>query len=178
MNDIKYPKLKIISEQNRGVEFILKKKRYTCGRKELNDIVFDDSSVSSNHCELLKNESTYIISDTGSTNGTTVNDVLIDKMELKNNDIVKVGSVELLYDGEKSEVSDKKSVQRASAGLEFDSQDHDASLIYKMKNISPFAGKSNSNSRLYQTAITTIIVLLGLVVLGLLVWLFSTFYYQ
>jgi pSer/pThr/pTyr-binding forkhead associated (FHA) protein len=174
MNEKKYPKLTIISSQNRGTVFVLKKKRYSCGRSELNDIVFDDSSVSSSHCELLKNDNSYIIRDVGSANGTIVNDVLIDERELKNNDIVNVGRMELLYD---AEISEETSVLGVNTGIDPDLYNNKTSLIDEMKNISPFADKNGYN-RLLQIGIMTVIVLLALVVLGLLVWLFTIFYYQ
>jgi pSer/pThr/pTyr-binding forkhead associated (FHA) protein len=175
MNDIKYPKLKIISAQNRGAVFVLKKKRYTCGRSESNDIVFDDSSLSSSHCELLKNGSTYIIRDTNSTNGTVVNEVPINEKELKNNDIVKMGGVELLYD---SEICEEMSVPKISPALNIDLHDHDVSPINEMRNISPFAEKGKRINKVYQTAIRTVIALLALTVIFLLIWLFSIFYHQ
>ena len=114
MNDIKHPQLKIVSELNKGTVFILSEEKYTCGRSELNDIIFTDSSVSSKHCELLKNGNTYIIRDISSANGTIVNNAPIEERELKNNDLVNIGGVELLYDGGIIEEKNGKKSKKAN----------------------------------------------------------------
>ena len=179
MNNIKYPKLKIISEQNRGTVFDLKKKRYTCGRNNSNDIVFSDASISSNHCELLKDKDSYIVRDIESANGTSVNDVLIDEKVLKNNDIITIGGVKLLFDAEISEgVIEGKEVGRIRSGINPDLFDNETPFVNEMKNISPFAGNRKSKSKMPQIVIMTIIVLLALTVIGLLIWLFYMFYSQ
>jgi hypothetical protein len=178
MNEIKYPILKIISAKNRGTVFVLKKKRYTCGRSESNDIVLSDSSTSSNHCELLKSGGTYTIHDTDSANGTSVNDILVDEKALINNDIIKLGSVELLYDADIGEdISEGKSTVGARTGINLNLYDNETSSVNEMKNISPFAVKSSKNkNKMPQFIITTIIVSLALTVVGLLIWLLVIFY--
>jgi ABC-type multidrug transport system ATPase subunit len=47
------------------------------GREPSCDIVLNDRSVSSRHCEIRKNGNQYIIKDLGSTNGTLVNGKLL-----------------------------------------------------------------------------------------------------
>ena len=97
MSNIKYPKLKIISEPNKGAVFVLKKRKYSCGRSELNDIVLDDVAISAKHCELLQDNDKYLVRDAGSTNGTMVNNVLIgEEQNLKNSDIIISSRIVLL----------------------------------------------------------------------------------
>jgi pSer/pThr/pTyr-binding forkhead associated (FHA) protein len=181
MNDITYPKLTVISGDSSGTVFVLKKKGYSCGRSESNDFVLNDSSVSSDHCELIKSGNSYILRDKGSTNGTIINGTKVDEILLKNNDIVKLGVIELLYDGEIiEEIKDEKKDEKkepatgTKAGANLDLRNHEASRINEMKNISPFSETGKVSKKLYSLAIKTLIIVLVLVVIGLLVFLFTS----
>jgi diguanylate cyclase (GGDEF)-like protein len=61
------------------------------GRSSKSDIQIDQESVSRNHAKIVNSGKTIIIRDLGSTNGTYVNDELIDEYVLRDRDLVKIG---------------------------------------------------------------------------------------
>jgi diguanylate cyclase (GGDEF)-like protein len=61
------------------------------GRSSKCDVQVDQESVSRNHCRVSFNGKHYTIRDLGSTNGTYVNDELIDEVNLRDGDQIKVG---------------------------------------------------------------------------------------
>ena len=87
------PKLIVLSEKMRGKSFELIKDIHTAGRSDERDICIKDPTISSHHCDFIKTESTYILRDNESTNGTRVNNVQVtdEDYELKNSDIIQLG---------------------------------------------------------------------------------------
>ena len=75
--------------------------RLSIGRTKENDIVIDDASVSKVHAAMTINAAGRLaIADTGSTNGTFVNDARIaygKAVGIVNGDVVKFGSVEVAF---------------------------------------------------------------------------------
>ncbi|MBX3272080.1 MAG: diguanylate cyclase [Sandaracinaceae bacterium] len=61
------------------------------GRSSKCDVQLDQESVSRNHARIRRQRTHYVISDLGSTNGTYVNDELVDEVVLRDGDQVKVG---------------------------------------------------------------------------------------
>jgi len=148
------PKLIILSEQLRGKSFELTKDLYTVGRIEERDICIKDPTVSTYHCDFVKNNTTYIIRDNHSTNGTRVNNVPITEQDLQNSDILQIGGVEILYDCDDKSVT---TVMRTQTGINLENTDL-GSTVSKMDNFSPFNKEKKSNQ-------TTHKIMLGLVVL-------------
>ncbi|MBO4287825.1 MAG: FHA domain-containing protein [Kiritimatiellae bacterium] len=70
------------------------------GRREGNDWVLSDGSVSSAHCEIEIRDGNFILRDLGSTNGSRVNNEPISEQMLYRNDILQLGDVKLMIDGE------------------------------------------------------------------------------
>jgi diguanylate cyclase (GGDEF)-like protein len=67
------------------------------GRSSKCDVQIDQESVSRNHCRVSFNGKTYSMRDLGSTNGTYVNDELIDEINLRDGDQIKVGRTILKF---------------------------------------------------------------------------------
>ena len=61
------------------------------GRSSKSDIQVDQESVSRNHAKIISTGKTMILRDLGSTNGTYVNDELIDEYVLRDGDFIKIG---------------------------------------------------------------------------------------
>lgn len=61
------------------------------GRSSKCDVQLDQESVSRNHARISRSRSSYSIRDLGSTNGTYVNDDLVDEVVLRDGDQIKVG---------------------------------------------------------------------------------------
>ena len=96
------PKLFILSDQMRGASFSLSQDKYTVGRADDCDVCISAPTVSGHHCTLVKlDDGSYAIEDLGSTNGSKVNDQVLqpgNSVKLNNGDIIQVGSVEILFD--------------------------------------------------------------------------------
>ncbi|QYJ14669.1 hypothetical protein Rxycam_00471 [Rubrobacter xylanophilus DSM 9941] len=63
----------------------------TVGRHPESDIFLDDVTVSRKHAEILRSEGGYRIRDVGSLNGTYVNRVRVDAVDLRNGDEIQIG---------------------------------------------------------------------------------------
>ncbi|MCB9596270.1 MAG: GGDEF domain-containing protein [Sandaracinaceae bacterium] len=61
------------------------------GRSSKCDVQLDQESVSRNHARIQRHRNNYVIADLGSTNGTYVNDELVDEVVLRDGDQLKVG---------------------------------------------------------------------------------------
>ncbi len=68
------------------------------GRGNENKIVIKDPYISKNHLKIVEDEGNYYLEDLNSANGTYLNgDKIMDVVELKNGDRIRVGQVEFLY---------------------------------------------------------------------------------
>ena len=63
----------------------------TVGRGQESNIFLDDVTVSRKHAEIVHAEGGYRIRDVGSLNGTYVNRVRVDAVDLRNGDEIQVG---------------------------------------------------------------------------------------
>ena len=63
----------------------------TVGRSPESDIFLDDVTVSRKHAQIIRGERGYRIRDIGSLNGTYVNRVRVDAVDLRNGDEIQVG---------------------------------------------------------------------------------------
>jgi hypothetical protein len=84
-----------------GEEFDLDSRPLTVGRGTQNDVSIDgDEFASARHVRVEPRRDGVWVSDIGSTNGTYVNGVRIDRpRKLARGDVVRVGETELRYDG-------------------------------------------------------------------------------
>ena len=83
-----------------GSEFSLDSSAVTIGRAEQNDVVIDgDEFASARHARVEPRRDGVWVQDLGSTNGTFVNGVQIDRpRKLVNGDVVRAGETELRYE--------------------------------------------------------------------------------
>lgn len=83
-----------------GAIFPLQPGVNTIGRWQSNSIVLADDRVSSSHARIDVYGDSAVLTDVGSTNGTLVNDVMIQApVVLRPGDTIQVGSTTLVYDG-------------------------------------------------------------------------------
>ena len=79
-----------------GTDYKLYVGRQLIGRRASNDIVLQQPGVSEDHAIILYRDDKLVIQDNLSTNGTYVNGKSIEeRTELLNDDIIKVGTIEL-----------------------------------------------------------------------------------
>ncbi len=79
-----------------GMTFILSNGVTTVGRHPESDIFLDDVTVSRHHCRLSAVGDELTIEDSGSTNGTYVNDDRIDSAKLEPGDELLIGRFHLI----------------------------------------------------------------------------------
>jgi diguanylate cyclase (GGDEF)-like protein len=83
--------LVVIYGTDLGRKFNLDQPALTIGRSSKSDVQVDQESVSRSHAKILNTGKTIILRDLGSTNGTYVNDELIDEYVLRDGDFIKIG---------------------------------------------------------------------------------------
>ena len=74
-----------------GMTFLLREGNTTVGRHPESDIFLNDVTVSRHHCRFVTTLDSLTVEDSGSTNGTYVNDDRVDKAVLEAGDEVLVG---------------------------------------------------------------------------------------
>ena len=75
-----------------GRKYELNQPEILIGRSSKSDIQVDQESISRSHAKIVNDAGRMAIQDQGSTNGTYVNDTLIDgEYALRNGDLIKIG---------------------------------------------------------------------------------------
>lgn len=67
------------------------------GRRATNHIVIDNPGVSNIHARVFFKNDHFYIEDLGSTNGTFVNEKLVNTHRLKDEDVIAIGKHELVF---------------------------------------------------------------------------------
>jgi pSer/pThr/pTyr-binding forkhead associated (FHA) protein len=89
--------LQIESGELGGRRFEISEQPLTIGRGADNQIVLNDTAISTNHCHLVQEGEVCRLVDLDSTNGTLLNDSPVTDSELRNGDIIILGSVILSF---------------------------------------------------------------------------------
>jgi pSer/pThr/pTyr-binding forkhead associated (FHA) protein len=153
--------LKIVSGTRAGEQISLNQPVLRIGRREGNDLIISDPSISGSHCEIEKNASGYTLRDLGSTNGTRVNGETVAVSGLFRNDVIHVGDVSVIIDGDdisQTRGGDTQKISRTSIVIPA----HQPTSIKAPTDL--FSKKSNSNK-----VWIAIIAFLSLVIAVLLV---------
>jgi pSer/pThr/pTyr-binding forkhead associated (FHA) protein len=93
-----------MSSTVKGKKFELAEGETHIGRQSQNQIPIDDASISGRHCSVVREDRRYTLVDLGSTNGTRLNGASVSRVALKPKDIIQVGGIELMFDGQDVEV--------------------------------------------------------------------------
>jgi hypothetical protein len=81
----------------KGARFSIAEASATVGRSTESVIFLDDVTVSRKHAVFTKSQRGYIFSDSGSLNGSYVNNVLVSEKVLVSGDEVQIGKFHLLF---------------------------------------------------------------------------------
>jgi pSer/pThr/pTyr-binding forkhead associated (FHA) protein/pimeloyl-ACP methyl ester carboxylesterase len=95
--DRHYGKLILINPNGPVQEYVLAKCKVTMGRLITNDIVLNDVRVSRTHAMLECGPNGVVLVDMGSSNGSRLNGLPVDRATLKPGDTISLGSQQLKY---------------------------------------------------------------------------------
>lgn len=126
------------------------------GRQKQNEIPIDDASISGRHCSILREDRRFTLIDLGSTNGTRLNGASVSRVGLKPKDIIQVGSVELMFDGQDVEVTATES----SSTAKIEAMAEPVHIPASFHTASPFGNRRDSRK-------PWVILTIGLIVLVL-----------
>ena len=164
------PKLTILFEKMRGLVFELDKEQLSVGRKEGMDICIKESSLSSHHCDFIRQEDgSYLLRDNESTNGTRVNNIPITEQILKNSDIIQLGSVEILYDS--NDNAQSGTISRTHT-IDLNSTEMNLAGVRELSNLSPFAQAQRAKQKKVNNLIKLLISIAGLLLAAGVVYFF------
>jgi pSer/pThr/pTyr-binding forkhead associated (FHA) protein len=91
-------KLILIDADGPELEYELSKSSITLGRAMTNDIILDDNRISRSHARLDCSRQGCELVDLGSSNGTRLNGMRVDKAWLRPGDLISLGSLELRFE--------------------------------------------------------------------------------
>jgi two-component system cell cycle response regulator len=88
--------LVVLAGVSAGEMFKLQAEKTVVGRGPTVGVRLNDEGVSREHCQFMREGEKVIVADLGSTNGTFVNGIKIDRKELADGDKIMVGSTTIL----------------------------------------------------------------------------------
>jgi DNA-binding NtrC family response regulator len=89
--------LVVVEGPSRGKKIALNKNLIKVGKRESNDFVVIDKTVSRNHFEIEYQSDSFLLKDLGSTNGTYLNGSKVKEAYLLPGDIIKVGNTTIEF---------------------------------------------------------------------------------
>jgi pSer/pThr/pTyr-binding forkhead associated (FHA) protein len=95
--------LMVRSGPQAGERFVLSSSITKLGRHPDSDISLDDVSVSRRHAEISRQGDEYVLRDSGSLNGTYVNQKPVESTVLQQGDEIQIGRFRLIYLGPSNE---------------------------------------------------------------------------
>ncbi len=87
----------VLNTSSKGKKLDLNQPVTHIGKKESNDLLLDEKTVSRNHVEIHQQENSYLLKDLESTNGTYINDIRVKEAYLSPGDIIRVGTVRVEF---------------------------------------------------------------------------------
>lgn len=90
-------KLILSLDDNFISEYLLDKARTSIGRRPSNDIHIDNLAVSAEHAAIVQVGEDFYMEDLASTNGTIVNDAIVERHLLQHADLIEIGKYKLKF---------------------------------------------------------------------------------
>jgi hypothetical protein len=82
---------------SRGARFLITSEGVTIGRAPASDIFLDDVTVSRTHATIKREDGSFIFTDSGSLNGSYINNQQSSTHRLKNGDEIQIGKFHMLF---------------------------------------------------------------------------------
>jgi hypothetical protein len=161
------PRLVAQSPEFAGSTFDLAGPELTVGRLPDNQIPIEHASISGHHAVLKLAGLDYVITDLESTNGTRINGERVTEQQLRRNDILRLGNIELLYDSEHAPPGQPMPTPSERVDLgECASRGRPANFV----NASPIVKRKRGAPSKMWTLIISLLAVLALGALGYFVW--------
>ncbi|MBI2066645.1 MAG: sigma 54-dependent Fis family transcriptional regulator [Deltaproteobacteria bacterium] len=87
----------IVEGPGKGKKLALTQPRIRIGKRETNEFMVEDTTVSRNHLEILQADDSYLLKDLNSTNGTYINDIRVKEAYLAPGDIIRIGNTRIEF---------------------------------------------------------------------------------
>ena len=84
---------------NKGSRFLITADGVIIGRSSQSSIFLDDITVSRTHATIVKKDKSFVLKDSGSLNGTYINNISVNEHTLVSGDEFQIGKDHLLYIG-------------------------------------------------------------------------------
>ncbi len=149
----------------------LKAETTSVGRVEDNVFQIPEPSVSSHHCEVLLRGNDVVVRDLNSTNGTYINGQKVTESPIKPGQILRLGQVEMRLETDTPVAGPPKKLDQTMVmqrGVSLTELETGARGGFDTKG----AGFSKKDNKVNKIVIT-VCVILGLVIAGLLVYVFA-----
>jgi pSer/pThr/pTyr-binding forkhead associated (FHA) protein len=166
-------KLVVLSAGMTGRTQELKVDKTTIGRVEDNTFQIAEPSVSSHHCEVLLRGSEVVVRDLNSTNGTFINGEKVTEQAMKPGQILRLGQVELRLETEAPAAPAKKHLDQTlvmQRGVSLNELEQGTRAGGFDTKGSGFSKKDDKGSKIFWI----VAGLVGLLIVGLLVYVFMT----
>lgn len=149
-----------MSSTLKGQKVDLDREEVFIGRNTHNTITVDDAAVSGRHCSITRDGHKYTLVDLGSTNGTRLNGAPVTKALLRPKDIIQVGAVELMFDGQNVETDATPSCTTTRVEV----MSEPVAVPETFKTASPFGSRKDSRKPwVIVTAVLGVLVVVALV---------------
>ncbi len=102
------PHLVLLDSEEEFVDFLIPMGKTTIGRDDVNDISLADTSISRNHCYLVREGDEVRVFDADSRNLTRVGKKKVDGQVLKDGEILRLGRCHLLFKSINSQISSQE----------------------------------------------------------------------
>lgn len=83
--------------ESKGARFLITHEGATVGRSASSGIFLDDVTVSRAHAVVEKKGTVFVLRDSGSLNGTYVNNESVSEISLKSGDQIQIGKFHLIF---------------------------------------------------------------------------------
>jgi len=166
------PKLVLLSEGFTGQTCELKTEVTTVGRLEDNAFCVPEPSVSSHHCEIHLRGNDVVVKDLGSTNGTFIAGIQVTEAVVRPGQILRLGNLQMRLEGDQPAAPPKKQLDQTvvlQTGIKMNDLESGGAKPAAFPTDSQFSKKSNKANLIF----IIIGALLGLVVIGLLIYAFK-----